>query len=253
MLSREAYEALDGVNFSTLKEMARSPAHYQAALKAPKKATDAMELGVVFHLATLEPQALGERVAVWDEGVRRGKAWDAFREKHAGKTLVTRDDYEQALAMAERVRSSPQAAPYINGGKAEVTLQWESLGVKCKGRVDYLTPLNVVDLKSTRDASLEAFGRQMFNARVHAQLAFYRQGAGEPRGCVLVACENSCPFEVQVYRLTEAQLEQGAAEFEAWLLTLKQCRETGRWGGYWPTETDLQFPRWSNPQEEFYE
>ena len=168
-MTREQYEAIDAVNFSTLKEFARSPAHYKAALQSPRESTDAMDLGSAFHLLALEPEREGELLAVWDEGTRRGKAWDAFKEKHAGKLLLTRDAYETAKAMAASVRSSPQAKPYLHGGQAEVTLQWEEQGLKCKGRVDYLTPTHLVDLKGTRCGAVEAFGKQMYDAKTAAQ------------------------------------------------------------------------------------
>lgn len=253
-MSREQYDAIDALHFSTLKEFARSPAHYKAALMAQREATDAMELGTAFHLLALEPEREGERLAVWDEGTRRGKAWDAFKEKHAGKVLLTRDNYETAQAMAKSVRASPMAKPYLVGGKAEVTLQWEEQGFKCKGRVDYLSTV-AVDLKSTRCAAVEAFGRQMWDSKAAAQLAFYRAGILAQTGLmvpgVLIATENSFPFVTQVYRLTEWQLEQGATEYRAWLSTLKHCEETKTWPGYATGETELVFPRWAIPEEAF--
>lgn len=249
-MSRDEYEQIDAVNFSTLKEFARSAAHYKAALQSPRESTDAMDLGSAFHLLALEPEREGERLAVWDEGVRRGKAWDAFKEKHAGKLLLTRDAYETAKAMAASVRSSPQAKPYLVGGQAEVTLRWEEQGIKCKGRCDYVTPTHLVDLKGTRSGAVEAFGRQMYDAKTHAQMAFYLSGL-KPKALspALIATENVFPYVTQVYTLTSAQLEQGAADYTAWLLTLKQCRATNSWPGYWPSETELVFPKWATPEE----
>lgn len=251
---RDEYEAIEAANFSTLKELARSPAHYQAALKSPREATDAMDLGTAFHLLTLEPEKESASIAVWDEGVRRGKAWDAFKDKHAGKLLLTRDNYETAASMAKSVLASPQARKYLGGGRAEVTLQFEIDGVKCKGRADYLSSA-LLDLKSTRDGGIEGFGRQMFTGKVHCQMAMYRLGVramGADLPVRLVAVENFFPFTCQVYRLTEAQLEQGEAEVRAWIATLKHCRAVygeKPWPGYWPEEADLQFPRWANPEE----
>jgi hypothetical protein len=250
-MNREQYDALEAENFSTLKELARSPAHYKAAKLLQREATDAMDIGTAFHLLSLEPEREEERLAIWDEGTRRGKAWESFCEKHAGKTILKRDDYETAKAMSLSVRSSPMAKPYLVGGKAEVTLQWEEQGFKCKGRVDYLSHA-IVDLKSTRSAAVVAFGKQMFDALVHAQLAFYRSGVkatGAILPCVLIATENTFPYVTQVYRLTEAQLEQGASEYSAWLATLKHCNATQTFPGYWPEETDLQFPKWAQPEE----
>lgn len=250
-MNRETYDALPGENFSRLKFLSKSPASYRAAMKTPPEATDAMTLGAVAHLATLEPETLTERVAVWADGTRRGKSWDSFEAANAGKLIVKTDDYEKAMAMARAIRASPMAAPYVTGGKAEVSVQWEEMGVQLKGRIDYLTPSCVVDVKFTRDASPEAFGRQMFASLVHAQLAMYRAGEGHSLPCALVACENTGTNIVQVYRLTEEHLEQGTKEYRAWLATLRACQTSGLWPGYWTEPMDLQFPRWANPEENY--
>lgn len=251
-MTREQYEAIDAINFSTLREFSRSPAHYAAALRVKKDATDAMDLGSAFHLLALEPEREGERLVVWEEGTRRGKAWDAFKEKHAGKLILKRDDYETAKAMAQSVHNSPQARKYLTGGRAEVTLQWEEAGFKLKGRVDYLGAAQV-DLKATRSAAVEPFGRQMFDAKVHAQMAMYRTGIKAILPVVLIATDNTFPFLTQAYRVTEQQLEQGAAEYRAWLATLAHCRKTNQWPGYWESECDLKFPKWATEPEVYFE
>jgi hypothetical protein len=258
-MTRAEYEALEGENFSALREIEAAPLKYKLAKAAPKEATDAMDLGTVAHLATLQPELLKERVAVWAEGDRKGKAWLAFKEANASKIILKADAYERALSMANAVRSSPQAKPYLTGGVAERPMQWELkdpvLGfvTKCKGIPDYETDTHIVDLKFARSSAIEAFGRQMFDSRAHAQLAFYRAGrrvlSGVTKQCVLIACENTGSNIVQVYRLTEEQLTQGEGLFSAWLATLHQCKQTNVWGGYWPTETDLVFPKWANPEE----
>jgi hypothetical protein len=263
-MTRAEYEAIDAVHFSTLKEFARSPAHYKAALQSPKEATDAMEIGTAYHLLALEPERVSERIAVWRGETRKGPEWNDFCDERlgrtfklvadavrgfaaAGKVLLSAEDFETAKAMAASVRASPQAKPYLATGMAEVTLQWEEQGIKCKGRADFVGSA-LVDLKSTRSAAMEPFGKQMWDARVHAQLAFYRSGLGKPLPCVLIATENVFPYVTQVYRLTEAQLEQGRGEYSAWLATLKQCEATKHYPGYWPTETELVFPKWTNPE-----
>jgi hypothetical protein len=260
-MTRAEYEALDGENFSALREIEAAPLKYKLAKQAPREATDAMDLGTVAHIATTQPESLKERVAVWAEGVRRGKAWEQFESlaKHDGKIILRAEDYERALSMAHAVRSSPQAKPYLVGGVAEQPMQWELkdpvLGfvTKCKGIPDYETDTHIVDLKFVRSSAIEAFGRQMFDSRAHAQLAFYRAGrrvlSGVTKQCVLIACENTGSNIVQVYRLTEEQLTQGEGLFSAWLATLHQCKQTNVWGGYWPTETDLVFPKWSREEE----
>src|SRR5512137_1961899 len=93
-----AYAALPGVNWSTLREMAKSPLHYQYRCTHPLEDTPQMRLGRIIHTAVLEPDALLHEVVTWEDGVRRGKVWDAFAEANADKTIVSGDEYETALA-----------------------------------------------------------------------------------------------------------------------------------------------------------
>src|SRR5687768_16753006 len=110
------------VNWSTLKHMGRSPAHYQHALKVPSEDTAAKKVGRCTHLAALEPELFLREVAVWDGGVRRGKLWDAFEAANPGKELLTLAEHERCVAIQRAVRSHPVAARYLEGGSAEATI-----------------------------------------------------------------------------------------------------------------------------------
>jgi len=55
------YSKLEAVNWSSLKEMRRSPRHYQHRLTAPREDTKAMALGRATHTATRQSGS-GRRV-----------------------------------------------------------------------------------------------------------------------------------------------------------------------------------------------
>ena len=63
-LTRAQYDALVAVNWSSLKHLGRSPAHYQAALKQTFADTDTLRIGRAFHVAALEPQRAESLYAV---------------------------------------------------------------------------------------------------------------------------------------------------------------------------------------------
>ncbi len=160
------------------------------------------------------------------------------------------------------MRADKDAAPYLAGGKSEVTITWKHVAptvgelpgfeVDCKGRVDFLADCGaLVDLKTCRDGSPAGFGRAAFNMSMHTQAAFYRDGYAAATGrtlpYVIVAVETSAPFVVSVYPVPEAYLELGRDTYRAWLSRLATCRAENRWPGYVDGPTELQLPRWAAP------
>jgi hypothetical protein len=260
-IGRDAYDRIRRVNWSSLKEIARSPLHYRHRLEHGRPDTAAMRLGRCAHLATLEPQRFAAEVAVWTGGRRSGKDWDAFCEASAGRELLTESEAAYCHAIAGAVRADPIALRYLTGGDAEVTIQWSqrlpgagALSVPCKARLDYRGPLAIADLKTTRDASPEAFGRQAWNLGAAGQLAWYADGyeaaTGERLPCVLVAVETEPPHAVQVYRVPDAVLELGREQYRTLLGRLAICRVEDRWPGYAEEEMELTLPRWVMPAED---
>src|SRR5258708_4790284 len=88
-LSREDYDNIVAVNWSTLKHMDRSPAHYRQELLEWDHDTSAKKRGRVSHLAIFEPERWRNSVAVWDGDRRAGKLWEQFVERNKGLELLT--------------------------------------------------------------------------------------------------------------------------------------------------------------------
>lgn len=89
----------------------------------------AFDVGQVFHTGILEPHKMRKDCVVYSEGVRRGKKWEAFREKHRGKAIVTESQMAQADGLIRAVKDSPVAQKYLDGD-AEVSI---------------ITEINIVD------------------------------------------------------------------------------------------------------------
>lgn len=259
-LSRQEYDALDAVNWSTLKHLLRSPAHYrEALLKRNQGDTDAMRIGRVTHLAVLEPEKFAREVAVWDGGRRAGKDWEAFKALHDGKELLTLEQYDEVMALARSVRGDAVAGKYLSKGKSEISIKWEVEGVTCKSRLDFVSgsffPAAIVDLKTTRDASRDAFGRDAFKMGLHIQAAMYQDAyfaaTGDRLRVALVVAEKAGPHVPVVYRVPEALIDMGRNQYVELLLLLKECRRTNNWHGYSADgELDLTFPQWAMPYED---
>ena len=254
-MTPDEYSALPGVNFSTLKYMDKSPAHYLYALKNPKADTAAMRLGRAVHMAILEPERFELEAARYD-GDRRGKAWTEFQAAHEGLEILRADEYDECLSMSRAVRGNPSANLLLtNLIDTEAPIQWTHQGLEgaiaCKGRLDGVSIVDgrtIVDIKTTRDASLEGFCRLSFAARYHAQAAMYCDGYGDSGNgrphYSIIAVESEPPYDVVVYRLPQTVIDAGRELYWLWLDRLQQCQRRGEWPGYARGEVELQLPRW---------
>lgn len=267
-LSREQYDAItDRTNWSLLKFMAKSPAHYRQALLergTGKGDTAARVRGRVTHLAVFEAERFASEVAVWTGERRSGKAWDKFCAENDGKELLKEDERTQCLAIQRAVRNHPVASRYLmRGGRPEITATWtyespaigavEGFKVACKGRLDFVRSKEpvIVDLKTTRDASPEGFGKEAARYRYHTQAAFYADGyraaTGQDLPYVIIAVEPEEPFAVSVFRVPPQLMQMGRDEYRTLLQRLEMCRKSFEWPPYLEEEADLEFPRWAMP------
>lgn len=264
-LSRKEYVDLVAVNWSSLRHMAKSPAHYRYAISNVSPDSPARKRGRAVHIATLEPERFAIDCARWDGERRAGAAWKAFVEENAGRELLTADEYDQALAVADAVRKDAVASRYVSNGRAERAVTWNHRWPKVgglaertmalKGRIDFIADRGaLVDLKTTRDASPGAFGRAVVNYAMHAQAAFYSDGyaaaTGERLPFVFVAVEPEPPYGVIVYRVPDEILEMGREHYTALLDRLQLCRDSNAWPGYADSEQELALPRWAMPRED---
>jgi len=79
------------------------------------------DIGTYFHTAILEPEKLEVECAVYRDGIRSGKKWDAFKELHAGKAIITASEEEVANRIIAGVKASPVAMSYLKGSECEVS------------------------------------------------------------------------------------------------------------------------------------
>lgn len=253
-VTRADYDRLIRVNYSTLKAMAKSPAHYEHGLVVSKKDTDAMKAGRAVHVAVLEPDRFRSNVALWDGGVRRGKDWDAFRRNHEGQDILTESEHARCLAIQKAVRSDATARKFVSEGRGEVTMLWSTptthgASIECKGRIDFDAASAIVDLKTTRDASPDGFGRECWRYSYQVQAAWYSDAyeriTGVRKPYYLVAVESEAPHVVQVYRVPDIALDLGRETYKPWLERLAICREESRWPGYADGDMDLSLPKWA--------
>lgn len=267
-LTREEYDKIDRTNFSRLKHIERSPAHFLHELTAVDgEDTDARQRGRAVSAAVFEPERFRSQFVVWTGGARRGKEWEAFKDRNPDAEILTEGMHAHAVGIAKAVRDCAMAKPYLSGGKGEQTLIWTHVSppvgglpgysVKCKGRLDFIATANggaIVDLKSTKDGSPDGFGRECVRYLSHVQAAWYVDGykaaTGRDVPFVIVASEASPPFVTQPYRVDLDLLELGRVRYQGWLDRLNVCRQTSNYPGYAESPMALVLPKWALPRSE---
>jgi hypothetical protein len=257
-LTFEEYLALEGINWSTLKHMQRSPLHYRYALENDREETPTLGMGLCTHTAVLEPHRLETDYAVFEGARRQGKEWEAFKAEHAHLTILKRNEFSYCMGMRDAIQKDSLAKPYLSAGLFESSLSWTDAETQlgCKGRADLISTSKsaVIDLKTTGDVIMLKFASIAARMGYHAQLAFYRDGVealtGERLPVRILVVEQKPPHAVAVYRVGEDELAAGQALYRELLEKVVECRRADWWPGPYVDEVDLRLPRWAWDDEE---
>lgn len=255
------YRGWPAVSQSILKEFRRSPMHARHAMLFPDdEATPAMIFGEAVHVAILEPERFIERYAVppkVDKRTTAGKAeWAFWLAEHPACVPLSADEHERCLAVANAVGGHATAAKLLRGkGANEVSALWKDpgTGVVCKARPDRITQFDgwtvVVDVKTTRDASLAGFSTACARYGYHMQAAHYLAGldviAPLSRRFIHIAVEPEPPHGVAIYELDEAALQQGRDEIRLALAQYADCLRDDVWPGYPVAVQPIDLPKWA--------
>lgn len=266
------------LNWSTLRYIATSPKLLKWRVEHPQPDSDALKLGRAIHCAVLEPDAFLSRwiqATTCQASTKAGGAcrsegslysegeWFCRVRGHApegatdgpgeGIEVIDTAGYELARVCAENVRTHSPASKLLSGGHAEQELEWvdEETGLECRGRVDYLRPNDLVDLKSTRRETVREFTRDVAGSLYYAQVAWYRDGAiacgrlpkdaGMP---YIVSVSTEAPYDVAAYQLSEASLEAGRILVRDLLIQYNRCLTANLWPGIAPDLMTLDLPNW---------
>lgn len=246
------YDALPGTRASDLKRIARSPLAYRYAADHPDDGdSDTLRLGRATHSAVFEPDTFARQYVVWTGDARRGKAWDAFKDEHADKTILTAAQNARAWGIGQAVRRHRVASELLREGVAERTIAWKDseTGEPMKARLDWLGDGHLDDLKTAAQPFPRPFGIACLTYGYHTQMATHADGVEAVTGTLpdvrLIAVEPLPPHDVGVYLVGGDVLDAGRRARREAIVTLQGCRETDTWPGFAPCELDLQFPEWA--------
>jgi len=275
------YAQWDAVNSSFLwKLRKKSPRHAQYEREHPKDPTPALKFGILLHLAVLEPARFADSTIAEPEDAPRRPSqrqrdakkpspstiesiefWDAWEQESAGKLVVTAADMEKVRQM-ERAILVQQCSGYVAGGRAEVCLVWRDreTGILCKARLDYLHEgwdVAIVDLKTTEDASYEAFQKDIYGYGYFQTGAFYLDGyetitGVRPRVFTWLAVEKEPPYVAKPWDADERlAIKPGQTSYAEALDTYAACVQTGKWPAYGDGPGTLGLSPWALKREGF--
>lgn len=253
-LAAAEYHASAALSASGIKKLLRSPAHYVYERTQQSTPTDAMRIGTAVHTLILEPERAGEIVempafaARTAAGRAERDAWLAAHESAQAFDAETLVNIRSAVAA---VRAHPGAALLLSDGVAERSLFWTDSAEKCECRARFdwhRSDGGIVDLKTTRDASREAFARSIGSFGYHIQAAHYWLGAEHalnesPAYWAFVVVEVEPPFAVACYVLDAASIRVGMYHCARAYRTFRQCIDSGEWPSYPETVEPISVPR----------
>lgn len=249
------YHAIDALSASGAKHLLRSPAHYLAQKEKPMEPTASMRLGTAVHTMILEPEKADIEIArapKVDKRTKVGKETiELFEREHQGKLILDADVFDKAASIAEAVAKHPVARDLLKDGQPEVSMLWKAYdGLPCKARFDYYRGDGIVDVKTTQDASPEAFARSIASFKYHMQAAHYLQGYREVTGWdaehfTFIAVESEAPYAIGIYTLDEPSLQSGRMLMERAALAFQRANDPAEWKGYPRQSTTLSVPSWA--------
>lgn len=254
------YEEIDALNWSTLKHLATSPRMLKWRSEHPRPDSPALALGRGGHCALLEPERFAQTYAVppkkWDRRFKDQKAeaaaWEATLAP--GIEVLDFEEYETVVRLAEAVRAHPAAARLLRAGRVEEIVTWtdEETGVACKARLDFIAPMYLLDLKSTRQQKIRAMWHDFASYLHHGQVAWYHDGAiaarvippdaERPRVIFVQTVE---PFDVVPAQMTPTDLQTGRALYRSLLRRYIECQAAGWFPGLAADVIDSALPPWA--------
>lgn len=252
----------DRLNWSALKTIAESPAHFVSSLTEEREETDAMTIGSALHCLALEPFRFADRFAVWPSsaGQRRGREWEAFRESASasGQSILRESDIEDVRRIADAIREHAAVQSILSSDTTPVVEQrihWtETDETGCvwhfAGTPDLVVDDAVIDIKTTMSCKPSRFGTQAASMMYHGQLAHYARGIELATGRVIrrayiIAAEKRSPYDVAVFEVLPDDLRLGLAVRDGLLSTLREAQALNRWPGRVPDIAPLRLPAWA--------
>jgi len=252
-ISNADYHRDPALGSTSLKTLAtRTPAHYQHDKTHPKF-SDAFTLGTAAHSIILEGDSSGIEVVDAENWLTKAAKEAKAAALAEGKQPLLKKEWLQVVTMCAAVLAHPIARDLLTGHKAEESVFWDEDGLTLKCRPDAWKPGMLVDLKTTRSADPNDFGKTAHEFGYHQSAAHYIDGVkaatGEELPFHFVLVEKTAPYFVSVVELDIEAVNIGRQLNDRAKRIYRECVETNTWPGY--ANADLiSLPMWAIYQAE---
>jgi hypothetical protein len=186
--------------------------------------TSSLSMGDAVHKGILEPDKFETMVKIWSKQdwpepdktlrTKSNKEWlDKFKEDNKGMCILEDVEWFQVQGMIESIKKRPEAQEYLKDAVYEqIALAFiNGIPVKSKGDIVKIDKDWIIDIKTTSNVHIESFKSSCEKYGYYRQAAMYRQMFGSKRFGFLVV-ENTAPFNVAFYEVSEEKLEEGWKE-----------------------------------------
>lgn len=266
-LSMEDYHEDPAISKSGLVTFAeKSPLHYKVEREIGGKTSRSMDVGTLAHAMILQPDNIeAEAVRIPPEvlaknGAKKGKKWEDWQSRYDESkiALIKPEDWQKAQDMAASILDDPEheeAKELLTSGKSEVSIFYTWPGwtngrdFRVKVRLDHIPwQGTLIDLKTTRDASLWGFGKQAKNLKYHWSAWLSTAVAEAVLGdrwidYRFVVLENEPPYDVVIYQTPRAAFQEASFAIELHLDRYSKCLAENHWPGYECKTQMLYFAR----------
>jgi len=226
------------------------------------KESATLEKGKAVHAIFEAKSKGGKSSVVRGPSDRRGNKWKEAKQQaeQQGKILLTERDYDEAMEIVESalfnsefLRSKITAKNYISEASIFTTCKKTGMLIKCRPD-GLLVPQNdkgkgeILDIKTTQDASPEGFQRELRKYNYDLQIAFYlhtmRCASLPCSEMYLVAIEKTPPYAVGVHVLSEIYVKHAEKRMFQTLEKIKHAESTQDFSTGWPKINQVHLPAW---------
>ncbi len=247
-MTEKEYRTHPAISRSELWRLNESPEKFKWFKDNPEPATPALLFGQLIHKLLLQAKTFGDEFAVAPDVDKRTKAgkeiWADFELSNRGKTIVTADMFDTAMAMVKKAYSY-DAVKRLLDGEHEVPFFWtdDMTGERCKCRVDSISIKDgstavIVDYKTAESAETRAFNSKLFKYGYHFQAGMYSTGVQTALELktlpkfIFVVQEKKPPYSVNIVSVPDDVMLFGIDKYRELLGIYHTCKETDYWYGY---------------------
>ena len=220
------------LSYSSIKEFAKSPSHYIQYLRKDREPSKEMNFGSLIHCMLLYQDLFDDLFSVApsvDRRTKEGKAtWEDFISKSGTKIVVTEDELDEAHSISAKVLSKSDIKSVISSCD-HMEKPWSEVfnGIPFRGFFDGSSNDYILELKTTSDASPQAFISDFIKRKYYLQAALYSRASSLPIKYVVV--ETKPPYNSFVATISQDFIDYGLSEIDRLIDKFNDCMILNAW------------------------